>query len=132
MPILGLELSDGLSREAFEAVVRDLLEVLCRHNGRLLAERPRPKRLLESPVRYQRESENEERWRDIGVVLREGYGDCEDLSCALVAELRAAGKPAEPLLERRRRRDGRPVYHVTVLTKDRVLDPSIALGARAP
>lgn len=44
--------------------------------------------LLRSGVRYRREPEGEEEWRCIDRLYQVGFGDCEDLAAAYVAQTR--------------------------------------------
>ena len=54
--------------------------------------------LYSSGVRYQREDGTED-WQDIHTTLRKMWGDCEDLACYRVAELREVYKrPAAPFV----------------------------------
>lgn len=70
-----------------------------------------------------------ERFRDIGRILDNGGGDCDNLACWRAAELRQAGIPARPALIWRERPDGGTTYHVIVLHPDKTVeDPSLLLG----
>lgn len=80
--------------------IRDALEALTRTNQRTL----RTFRGHIPPlycwsgqwchrVRYQMEEPGDEHWADILAVLRQGWGDCEDLACWRAAELRESGYP---------------------------------------
>lgn len=81
--------------------------------------------ILDGGVRYQRELPGREEWRTRSLVLASGVGDCEDLSAALAAELRAAGVPARAVIRRAR---GGVGYHAVVRLGQRELDPSRWLG----
>src|SRR5262249_45709634 len=70
-----------------------------------------PPPLYESGVRYQREV-GTENWTDVARTLELGYGDCEDLACWRVAELRLQGHTVGPYI-RFRRVNG--VYHFHAL-----------------
>jgi hypothetical protein len=87
-----------------------LLEALCRANQGHLEQFPYPP-LYQSGVRYQRENGTEE-WLDIPTIIEAGWGDCEDLACWRVAELRMKGVHASPYVKFRRT-DG--VYHFHAL-----------------
>lgn len=120
-----------------------MLEALCKVDEGHLADRPYPP-LYESGVRYQRE-EGTEHWLDIPSVLEAGWGDCEDLACWRVAELRRQGRHAGPYV-RFRQIDGVFHYHALVmhyrperrkaaggravvrLVPDHIEDPSRKLG----
>ena len=121
-----------------------LLEALCKINEGHLADRPYPP-LYEAGVHYERERGTEE-WLDIPSVIEAGWGDCEDLACWRVAELRRAGVHCGPYV-RYRNVDGVFYYHALVLhyrpaleragerlvermVPDHTEDPSRALGMR--
>ena len=87
-----------------------MLEALCQINEGHLEQFPYP-RLYQAGVRYQREVNTEE-WLDIPSVIEAGWGDCEDLACWRVAELRRQGVTASPYVKFRRV-DG--VYHFHAL-----------------
>jgi len=106
------------------------LEALCRHNQRLLAMYSYP-RLYEARVRYLPE-EGTEDWLDIPHVIAAGWGDCEDLACWRVAELRGDGYAASPIVRFRLLGDSFR-YHVFVEYWDAKgtrfeEDPSARLG----
>lgn len=133
---------DPGDRERSQQGLLWMLEALCKINEGHLAERPYPP-LYESGVRYQRENGTEE-WLDIPTIIEAGWGDCEDLACWRVAELRTQGKHAGPYVRFRRIggvfhyhalvRHYRPVaipYRGRVLTRmvpDEIEDPSRKLG----
>ena len=95
-----------------------MLEALCKINDGHLAERAYPP-LYESGVRYQRELGTEE-WLDIPSIIEARWGDCEDLACWRVAELRRQGHHAGPYV-RYRSLDGVFHYHALVMRYRRVL-----------
>lgn len=90
-----------------------------------------PGRLLQSHVRYRRERLQKEgrrlpeSFRDLPTLWRTGYGDCEDLSAALIAELLFQGFAAAPLVEH-----NRSGWHVLVSTPWGAIDPSVVLLRR--
>jgi len=83
-----------------------------------------------------------ERFRDIGRILENGSGDCDNLACWRVAELRQAGIPASPMMTPRA--DGGITYHAIVRWppfgdaisgnpyQDSDEDPSLLLGMGQP
>lgn len=77
-----------------------MLEALCRINEGHLAQFPYPP-LFRSGVHYQREV-GTENWLDIPSIIEAGWGDCEDLACWRVAELRKQGVKASPYVKFRR------------------------------
>ena len=50
-------------------------------------------------IRYKREPLRRENWQSARETASRGYGDCEDLSAYRVAELRARGITAFPVVE---------------------------------
>lgn len=117
------------------------LETLCKINEWHLAQNEYVP-LYQSGVYYQEEPPGEEEWLDIPTLYKQGFGDCEDLACARVGELRRAGIAAVPAIKSRQfpipRRMRRPnvsnlitLVHVMVLLPDNTLeDPSAMLGMR--
>lgn len=97
---------------------------------------PNTPNIEDTDVRYHVEEETDdhfaEEWCDIPTILRQGWGDCDDLACALVAEYRCGrhGPPveADPLIKWKF--DGRRfVYHMLVCFPDgSTRDPSKELG----
>jgi hypothetical protein len=86
-------------RERSQEALLKLMEALVQLNvGHLEQMRYPP--LYRSGVRYRRESS--EQWRDIPTLLELGYGDCEDLTCWRIAELRQTGNHAFPYVAYRR------------------------------
>lgn len=87
--------------------------------------------LYRSGVRYEREPVGKvEEFAAVPVVLGRGWGDCDDLACWRVAELRAHGEDAKVRLIWRKRADGR-LYHVLVRRADGTIeDPSLILGMK--
>jgi hypothetical protein len=120
-------------RVASERVMLALLAGLCLQNMNFLKSHPDAPLLYKSGVRYKREARGQEVWQDIPNLLRSGYGDCEDLACWRVAELRVRRRVrAMPNLTFRKIG---PLfrYHVTVrYPNGQVEDPSLKLGMRGP
>lgn len=84
--------------------------------------------LYKSGVRYSREKRVAgkllEEWRGVRALYDKGVGDCDQLSCARVGELRARGERAYPKLLK-----VRGGYHVQVRRESgRIEDPSVRLG----
>jgi hypothetical protein len=107
-----------------------LLDVLIAANVAYLRKRP-TRRLYESGVRYLEESHHRDDWQDIPETIARGVGDCEDLACWRIAELRVHdGEHARAYLKRSERPD-HVLYHVQVLRLNGSLeDPSRILGMR--
>jgi hypothetical protein len=135
---------DEGDRERSQQGLLWMLEALCQINEGHLADRPYPP-LYEAGVHYQREDSTEE-WLDIPSIIQTGWGDCEDLACWRVAELRSQGHRAGPYV-RFRKIDGVFHYHALVmhyrpvlvetdsgvverLVPDHIEDPSRRLGMR--
>lgn len=76
-----------------------------------------------------------ERFRDIGRIIENGCGDCDNLACWRAAELRQAGIPAKPIVTARERLGGGTTYHALVrwpaipgVPYETDEDPSLILG----
>lgn len=87
--------------------------------------------LYKSGVRYQREPKikgRSEKWKTITRLIKDGFGDCEDLASARIAELREKKKiRVTPWLKRRGK-----TWHVLVRYPDGTFeDPSKILGMGA-
>lgn len=71
-------------------------------------------------------------WKTIPFIFRDGWGDCEDLACARVAEYLRQGVPARPTFKWRVV-GTMLVYHIMVeLPGGRIEDPSRRLGMGGP
>jgi hypothetical protein len=109
------------------------LEALCRTNQVLLRLNPDLPDLITSGVAYVDEGPGGGIWRDIRQLLVDGHGNCEELACARVAELRErdGDLAARPALTAYRRPDDTITYHVFVRRGDGYKeDPSEVLGMR--
>jgi hypothetical protein len=108
-----------------------LLEALVKCNMIWLESHPKAPKLYSSGVRYEHEEGTEE-WLDIPNILKEGWGDCEDLAAWRIAELRSAGIKAKGYLRWLNRPSEKiTLYHVQVLLPDGTIDdPSKRLGMR--
>lgn len=118
-------------------VLQSLLEGLTMANVAYLLARPDTPMLYQSGVRYLEEAAGVDEWQDIPDTLARRFGDCEDLACWRVAELRVRGN--QPNATRRITvsdipdRSGKVVttFHITVLRQDGTFeDPSRTLGMR--
>jgi len=114
-----------------------MMEALCRINQEAIAfqvkaGKPFPL-LYESGIYYIREPPGRENWQDIYRNFALGNGDCEDLACHRIAELREVYKvPAAPFVTFRLF-DGSYRFHAVLRAKDpkfgwRWEDPSRKLG----
>lgn len=122
---------DASDMERSRLSLTSLMFGLALHNTIWLRYYPRTPKLYDTHVIYKEET-NSEVWQDIPTTLKRGYGDCEDLACWRIAELRVSGVDAMPYVTWRE--DGaRTIYHALVrLPNNRIEDPSRALGMRHP
>ena len=131
--IFDVEIFSGseLSRKRSQKCLLWLLEALCKINELWLDSHPSTPKIYKAPVRYVAE-EKTEHWQDIPHIIEAGMGDCEDLACWRVAELRhVAGIRARPFITWRKSGKGSLRYHALVKWPDgRIEDPSLALGMR--
>ena len=72
-------------------VLEHLLEALTAANVAYLLIHPHTPNLYESGVRYEQEPDGRDDWQDIPDTIARRMGDCEDLACWRVAELRVRG-----------------------------------------
>ena len=101
-----------------------LMEALTQINARYLREnKSKLPTLYGSGVLYRREP-GTEIWKDVPNILSDGHGDCEDLACWRIAELRGIGIAAQPYVKWKRKRHHALVIH----PNGKVEDPSLALG----
>ena len=121
----------ALDPAAREAVLFLLFEALIGANCAHLARNPATPSLYESGIRYEEEPLGREDWQDIPDTIARGVGDCEDLACWRIAELRVRhAEHATPYLKRDQR-ESHVLYHVAVRRLDGSLeDPSRVLGMR--
>lgn len=121
----------GLKRKGSEKALLFLLESLV-NIDRMEIRQNRLPPLYKAGVRYVREKRGDEDWQDTITLYRRGVGDCEDLGCTRVAELRNNGKRASPYIRWRLDPEtGIYIYHVLVLRgSGRLEDPSRILGMK--
>lgn len=85
--------------------------------------------LSATTVRYRREPRGQEKFKTAAETYRDGYGDCEDLSIYLTADLRFRGIPATVVI-----RPSTLGYHAVVGVQTRlrirIFDPSRARGMK--
>jgi hypothetical protein len=109
---------------------QDAIEGLVRVNADLYRESPRLPSIydVKAGVRYRAERGTEE-WRHVGEVLRERFGDCEDLAAARAGELRARGEPDAYAIVTRTSPN---MTHGRVVRADGTIeDPSRLLGMKS-
>ena len=103
-----------------------LLRALLRLNILWLKQHPNTPSLYSTGVRYKRDPEEE--WLTIPFVIRQGYGDCEDLACWRVAELRRRGEHARLRIVEKRM-GNKTLFHILVRRANgKTEDPSRRLG----
>ncbi|MGH7327312.1 MAG: hypothetical protein ACREJX_03070, partial [Polyangiaceae bacterium] len=113
-PHFKLRAFDTLSDEAKIPALLRLLEALSGVNEAWLRENSSAPYLYASGVRYLEEPQGRDDWQDIPETLGLLHGDCEDLGCWRVAELRVrANENALPHV-RKSVAGPRTVFHVAV------------------
>jgi len=130
-PQFKLRAFETLSDAARIALLKKLLEALAAVNETWLGEHPEAPWLYQSGVRYEEEPPGRDDWQDIPETIALRVGDCEDLGCWRLAELRVrAGERAQAFVKQSVL-GSRTVYHVAVQRADGSLeDPSRILGMR--
>ncbi len=126
-----IDFSTPLARELGEATLEDYLSTLVRRNVRLLQAYPAIPPLYQAGIRYQHEPPGVEKWQAIDRMLVTKLADCEDLACALAAELivRRGDKKAKPVLTSRPMGNSARMYHIRTQHGDGTIeDPSRVLG----
>lgn len=122
------------NRHYSQKAVLLMLEGMVSVNRLWLRLNPNTPKLYNSGAVYMRETVEE--WRDIPTILLNRGGDCEDLGCYRVAELRNEGVWCQPFLKWRRYGNFW-LYHVQVAHMEtrkgraciaRIEDPSRVLG----
>jgi hypothetical protein len=128
-PLFQLRAFDVIDNGAKGRVLELLLEALIAADIEYLRVCPSTPSLYESGVVYEEEPGERDNWQDIPETLGLGNGDCEDLGCWRIAELRfRAEERATPFITWREVGD-RTVYHIAVRRSDgTVEDPSRLLG----
>ena len=130
-PHFKLRAFESLSDDAKHTALAQLLEALAGVNEAWLREHPWAPSLYESGVRYEEEPEGRDDWQDIPETLALRVGDCEDLGCWRIAELRTRVREYARPFVKRSVVGARTIYHVAVRRADgRLEDPSRILGMR--
>lgn len=130
-PHFQLRAFERLTDHAKFAALTHLLEALVAVNVVWLREHPSAPWLYQSGVRYKDEPPGQDDWQDIPETLARGNGDCEDLACWRLAELRT--RTSEDVLPHVTRTilGPRTVYHIAVRRRTGgIEDPSRVLGMR--
>jgi hypothetical protein len=130
-PHFKLRAFESLSDDAKHTALAQLLEALAGVNEAWLRENPWAPSLYESGVRYEEEPDGRDDWQDIPETLALRVGDCEDLGCWRIAELRTRVREYARPFVKRSVVGARTIYHVAVRRADgRLEDPSRILGMR--
>lgn len=125
---------DTLGSDKKVAILQDMLESLVLADVLFLQDNPETPGVYEAGLQYQPEEIGHDDWRDIPSVLDHSGGDCEDLACYRVAELRVrAGEACKPYVSwqivHSKKYGNFTLYHIRVLRKDgSIEDPSKILG----
>jgi hypothetical protein len=119
-------------RPESEKVLCLLLETLVKIDEMYLRMHPEAPPIYQAGVRYQTEPLGQEDWCDIPTVMKQGWGDCEDLAAWRCAELRVRyGIPARATFTWRVLPNKVTLYHILVKHPDgRIEDPSRKLGMK--
>ena len=132
---MGPHFTPGADSEHGMVVLKTLLRALTQINEDWLRRIPDLPLLYQSGVRYQREEKGKEEWTDCVETYERGWGDCEDLVCWRVAELRVRYgiREARPdftlrLLPSENGGPPRRVFHIIVRIGPDREDPSLKLG----
>ncbi len=136
-PAFRLRSFDSIPDEAKMHVLCALLEALTTANVAYLLKHPHTPNLYESGVRYEEEPPGRDEWQDIPDTIARRTGDCEDLACWRVAELRVRGRQMRAMhgvtVSDLPGPDGKLVttFHIRVVHQDGTTeDPSRVLGMK--
>jgi hypothetical protein len=118
-------------RSRSQKAVLWLMEALVQINLTWLQKHPETPSIYDSGVIYKLIPGVIDYWMDIPTIVRDGGGDCEDLACWRVAELRNIGVNARPYIRWKKKTESSYLYHALVWWPGgRIEDPSLALGMR--
>ena len=128
-PLFQLRAFDVIDSDAQARVLEHLLEALIAVDIEYLRACPSTPSLYESGVVYEEEPGERDNWQDIPETIGLGSGDCEDLGCWRIAELRFRVNEHVTALITWREVGDRTVYHIAVRRADGAIeDPSRLLG----
>lgn len=123
---------DESARDLSQKGVLGFLQALTYWNQLYLRLHPDTPLIYQSGIEYKIPEQYEggiEHFRDIGRIIDNGGGDCDNVACWRAAELREMGIDARPFITWRKRADGGTTYHVVVLYGNGTHeDPSLLLG----
>lgn len=125
----------SVSKTAQKKKLLRMLEALVQVNLIYLRSHPDTPLLYESGIRYKSEIHSfgisKEEWFDIPHLLERMKGDCEDLACYRVAELRHSGVRAKVAVKDKDLTPTTTLFHVLVQWPNgRLEDPSKKLGMK--
>jgi len=130
-PKFELRSFDVLPATAKERTLLAMLEALVATNEGFLTQHPTTPALYASGVVYVEEPPGRDHWQDIPRTIELREGDCEDLACWRIAELRVRGLEYARPFVRHQVIGSIVLYHVAVLRGDgQIEDPSKTLGMR--
>jgi hypothetical protein len=128
-PLFQLRAFDVIDNGAKGRVLELLLEALIAADIEYLRACHSAPSLYESGVVYEEEPGERDNWQDIPETIGLGSGDCEDLGCWRIAELRFRAEEHATTLITWRAVGTRTVYHIAVRRADgSIEDPSRLLG----
>lgn len=114
-----------MSPEKSVEILEPVLEAITRANA-LYYQTGKFPGLFESGVKYRREEPGFEEWRAVPSLYAHGFGDCDDLACALAGQFRANGyhsAKAIPIIM-----SDKLVHVLTDVPGVGIYDPSTILG----
>jgi len=94
------------------------LNGLVQSNLRIIKTHPGIPPIYQSGVKYRAETGGKEQWSNLLTLLKQGFGDCEDLASWRVAELLAIGQKAKPWVIK----TGVGRYHAVVKRADGTIE----------
>jgi hypothetical protein len=125
---------DTLNPDQKVAILYSMLDALVLADTLYLQSNPGAPGVYQANLVYQPEEIGHDDWRDVPSILDHGGGDCEDLACFRVAELRVrTGENCKPYvswqLVQSQKYGTFTLYHIRVQRADgSIEDPSKILG----
>ena len=129
-PTYELDCFSTVTHEEKLEILKAMLEALILANLFYLRHRPDTPPLYAAEVPYVVEPPGRDNWQDIPRTLALREGDCEDLACYRIAELRMQGEKAKPHVTAKKIGTF-TLFHIQVERGDgKIEDPSRILGMR--
>lgn len=125
---------DTLNPDQKVAILYAMLDALVLADVLFFQSNPQTPGVYEAGLQYQAEEIGHDDWRDVPSVLDHKGGDCEDLACYRVAELRVrTGENCKPYISWQMVNSAKygtfTLYHIRVQRADgSIEDPSKILG----